>query len=293
MGFFSRKSKTTAQSNAAKTASKNETSTPGTKEVPTTPDTTKEAESPDTAAPPNPTSISTESETRTADIQESKVEDDKNPAATRAKKKHRTRISVTTPDKSDKDSSGWGATGQNQDDNIPASTQHFDEFEMHDDNSKDDVDKSGETAADETGVNSTLFLDDDEENFESSQDDEKIPREDTTVKRNLLGNFEGCDILPDALKAMLPETWQQGGNGPAGEDATLVEEPPKKMSYYSEQFATNFLQVSFVIKFQYGFNFSITHCFLPVIMAMIIGTPQEWVCSCLPSAIFDHRRRES
>mmetsp|Transcript_12327 Transcript_12327/g.29338 ORF Transcript_12327/g.29338 Transcript_12327/m.29338 type:complete len:273 (+) Transcript_12327:141-959(+) len=272
MGFFSRKSKKkTAQSNAAKAASQNDIpvsvpSTPGTKEVPTTPETTKGAESPDTAATaPNPTSIAAESETKTAGIQESKVEDDTKPEPPRAKKKHRTRISVTTPDKSDEDTSAWGTTGEHQDVSTHASTQHFDDPEMSDDKSKVDVDRSGETAANETGADSTLFIDNDEDNednFENSQDDEKIPREDG-VNKNLLSNFEGCDILPDALKAILPESWQQAGNGTAGEKATLVKEPPKKMSYYSEEFATNFLQVSFVIKFRWLYFFILSLFFYP------------------------------
>lgn len=249
MGFFSRKPKKTAQNNAAKTASSNNIlapSTPDKKEVPTTPETTKGEDSPDAAAPPNPTSIPVESETETAGILESRVEDDKTPVANRSKKKHRTRISVTTPEKSDKDTSDWGATGEDQDRNTPTSTQDLDELEMSVDKSTDDIDTFGEAAANESGVYSTFGIDDNGENFDNSQDDEKIPREDA-VNKNLLSSFEGCDILPDALKAMLPGSWQQAGSATAGEDATVVEEPPKKMSYYSEEFATSFLQVSFVI----------------------------------------------
>ncbi|CAJ1946824.1 unnamed protein product [Cylindrotheca closterium] len=232
MGFFSRKSKKTAQGNAVNTASESGKTillTPGTKDVPTTPET---AESPGTAVPTNPASISEGSETMAVDNQESKFEDDKK---SRVKKKHRTRISVTTPDKSDKDTNGSGAARQNQDDDTPPSTQHFDEPEMYEDNkTKDDAHRSGDTAGD-----NTLFLDDDEVNLE---EDENIRREDTTVNRNLLGSFEGCDILPDALKVMLPESWQQRGNGTAEQGVILVEKPPKKMSYYSEEFATKFLQ---------------------------------------------------
>ncbi|CAJ1932115.1 unnamed protein product [Cylindrotheca closterium] len=240
MGFFSRKLKKTAQCNAVNTASESGISirsTPGTKDVPTTPETADGAESPGTAAPTNPASISAGSETMAVDIQEPKVEDDKK---SRAKKKHRTRISVTTPDKSDKDTNVSGAARQNQDDNTPPSTQHFDEPEMYEDNNtKNDAHRSGDTEGDETGLDNTLFLDDDEENLE---DDENIQSEDTTVNRNLLGSFEGCDIFPDALKAMLPESWQQRGNGTAEQGVILVEKPPKKMSYYSEEFATKFLQ---------------------------------------------------
>jgi hypothetical protein len=43
---------------------------------------------------------------------------------------------------------------------------------------------------------------------------------------------------------MLPDSWQQSKDVVEETETKEPEEPPKKMSYYNEEFATKFLEVS-------------------------------------------------
>lgn len=250
MGFFSRKQKKKkTESNAVKTASGEVASTPVTKEAPTThetPETVKEVESPDVPAASSPAvanavAVTSKNESKPACIQESGVQEEEKPAGTRAKKKHRTRISVTTANETEEDSDALNPTDEHPEADSRASMGDLAERKVHGDDGRIDIDRSVENAADESAVGSTYLGD--EQNSETSQHDERNPEEDA-VNKNLLSTFEGCDILPDSLKAMLPESWQQTDNAIEAKDATLVVEPDKKNSYYSEEFATNFLEVS-------------------------------------------------
>lgn len=233
MGFFSRKSKKNKSNNAnAKAAAAEEvppTTPTATKEVPTTPETVKGTESPDPAA----AAPIEDKESNVAVIQESQQQDENKPATTttKSKKKHRTRISVTTQENDEEE-------GEDEDDDDDSSAPEIETFEAVDDRNISDegdsqmmeLNTTVDSAVNETGVDSTF-------------DEEQAPDDEDKTSKNLLDTFEGCDILPDSLKAMLPESWQQT----TAIEETVVEEPPKKMSYYSDEFATNFLQVSVLV----------------------------------------------
>lgn len=238
MGLFSRKPKNKkTHTSAGKTTPNDIASTPGKKEVPATPETAKGAESPDTSTA-SPASISAENVTKPVYSQELKTQDEDQTGVTKAKKKHRTRISVTTPDEV---TGVLGNMGEQADVDTNSSTETLDEREISDENIETRPDNSVDP--DHIPVDRT-FLDDDEPDIETTQNDESNPNE-VTVNKNPLSNFEGCDILPDSLKAMLPESWQQADNSTDPSDVTSVKEPAEKMSYYSEEFATSFLQVSY------------------------------------------------
>jgi len=191
--------------------------------VPTTPETVKGTESPDPAA----AAPTEDNESNVAAIQKSQQQDEGKPATTttKSKKKHRTRISVTTQENDEEE-------GEDEDDD-DSSAPEIETFEAVDDRNISDegdsqmmeLNTTVDSAVNETGVDSTF-------------DEEQAPDDEDKTSKNLLDTFEGCDILPDSLKAMLPESWQQT----TATEETVVEEPPKKMSYYSDEFATNFLQ---------------------------------------------------
>lgn len=242
MGLFSRKSKTkeASKSRTVTASAQDFPSTPVQKEPPTTPETIKAAETPNTV-PPNPASAASENESQTPIVQPEKAENEEKPASTPAKKKHRTRISVTTPEKNDEGSNDLDLEDESPDLDSFNSEQLLNELEQSDDRSNNEVDKSHDTEADEAGLDSTFLEDDDEEKNGNVHNEEKMLRDDP-INKDLLSNFEGCYILPDSLEAMLPESWQQNGQARDEQDTVLMQEPLKKMSYYSEEFATNFLQ---------------------------------------------------
>ena len=190
-------------------------------------------------------------------MQVEKTDNEEKPASTPAKKKHRTRISVTTPEKNDERSNDSDTENENADIDTFNSEQLSNELEQYDDRSNNEVDKSHDSEAGETDLDRT-FLDDDAKSESEMILDEEETLGDTAVNKNLLSNFDGCDIFPDSLKAMLPESWQQNGEVCDEQDTTSMQEPVKKISYYSEEFAKSFLQVSPVVWYQHGFfNFFI------------------------------------
>jgi hypothetical protein len=216
MGFFSKKSK-------KKAVTKSTTSTKTPQKAPTTPEKTTEPVTPPTVEAP-------ETPQRTA--------------ATPTKKKHRTRISVTTPEKGEGEPAPETANEDAEDAGLSdAAKQVLDELEANegaaDQTETEDAPKAEQSTESPVDV-------DGQESAPEAATPEESKAEDEDVNKNLLGTFESCDIFPDTLKAMLPESWLQSQDVVEATEmeAKEPEEPPKKMSYYNEEFATKFLDVS-------------------------------------------------
>jgi hypothetical protein len=229
MGFFSKKSK-------KKAVTKSTTSTKTPQKAPTTPEKTTEPVTPPTVEAPETPPV----------------------AATPTKKKHRTRISVTTPEKEEGEPAPEKTIEDAEDPGLSdAAEQVLDELETNegatDQTETEDAPKAEQSAESpvnvdgrETTPESPVNVDGQETTPEAATPEESKP-EDENVNKNLLGTFEACDIVPnslDSLKAMLPDSWQQSKDVVEETETKEPEEPPKKMSYYNEEFATKFLEVS-------------------------------------------------
>lgn len=222
MGFFSKKSKKKATATTSTSTSK----TP--QKAPTTPAQTTEPVTP-------PTVEAAETPTVEAD----KV------AATPIKKKHKTRISVTTPEKGEDEPAPEITDEDAGDPGQPGEAKEVPDEPETDDGATNQV-EAEDGSKEGQSTESPVIVDGQEKTLDpdtGAETTEEAKQEDENVNKNLLGTFEGCDILPDSLKAMLPESWQQS-NAAKEAETKEPEEPPKKMSYYNEEFACKFLEVS-------------------------------------------------
>jgi hypothetical protein len=215
MGFFSKKSKKKAVTKSTKTPQK----------APTTPERTTEPVTPPTVEAPE-----------TPPVEAEKT------LATPTKKKHRTRISVTTPEKEHGEPAPETTNEDAEDPGLSdAANQVLDELEANEGDAAQT--ETGDAPKAEQSTESPVNVDGQETTPEAATPEESKP-EAKNVNKNLLGTFEACDIFPESLEAMLPESWQQSKEVVEETETKEPEEPPKKMSYYNEEFATKFLEVS-------------------------------------------------
>eukprot|EP00980_Cylindrotheca_fusiformis_P001326 scaffold333_cov133-Cylindrotheca_fusiformis.AAC.52 len=225
MGFFSKKKSKKKAAATKSTGSSSKTPAKATpSKEPTTPAAGSEPVTPPTVEAKTPSTVEQEPV-----------------AVTPTKKKHKTRISVTTPEREEEEPNTPGQVSEDSE----LSDDSEDAIEVREEaetgegasNQSKDATNEGESTEDPVTVDG-----------EKSTTDAKAPLEfktenDENVNKNLLGTFDTCDIFPDSLKAMLPESWQQKSKSvPEDEEAKKQEAPQKKMSYYSEEFAIQFLE---------------------------------------------------